>query len=209
MSTQAQINANQANSQKSTGPSSNIGKETSSRNRIIHGLSDPENVLFLLGFEDDAKFEALKIALTEEHQPQTETEHILVRRMWEAEWLRIRAIFFQTMCLDPETGFLREEKRFALFLRYQTTHERAFYKALNELQKLRNEKRNREIGFESQKRSAETHEIKKECHNLKKQEFELKKQRAAQPVQPKKGKKQAAASAPSSETNSGPVEMAA
>ena len=122
--------------------------------------------------------------------------------MWEAEWLRIRAIFFQTMCLDPETGFLREEKRFALFLRYQTTHERAFYKALNELQKLRNEKRNREIGFESQKRSAEVHEIKKEAHNLKKQ-------RAAQPVQPKKGEKQAAPSAPSSETTSEPLEMAA
>jgi ribosomal protein L29 len=191
MSTQAQILANQANSQKSTGPSSNIGKETSSRNRIIHGLSDPENALFLLGFEDELEIRSSQRPHSpEEHQPQTETEHILVRRMWEAEWLRIRAIFFQTMCLDPETGFLREEKRFALFLRYQTTHERAFYKALNELQKLRNEKRNREIGFESQKRSAETHEIKKECHNLKKQEFELKKQRAAQPVQPKKGKKQ-------------------
>jgi hypothetical protein len=209
MSTQAQILANQANSQKSTGPSSNLGKETSSRNRIIHGLSDPENVLFLLGFEDDAKFEALKIALTEEHHPQTETEHILVRRMWESEWLRIRAIFFQTMCLDPESGFLREEKRFALFLRYQTTHERAFYKALNELQKLRNEKTKEQIGFESQKRSAETHEIKKETHNLKKQEFELKKQRAAQPVQPKKGEKQPAASAPNSETTSEPLEMAA
>jgi len=31
--------------------------------------------------------------------------------------------------------------KFALFLRYQTTHERAFYKALNTLVKLQNERR--------------------------------------------------------------------
>ena len=202
MSTQAQILANQANSQKSTGPSSNLGKETSSRNRIIHGLSDPENAFFLLAFEDESRFEVLKGRLTREHQPQTETEHILVRRMWESEWLRLRAIRFQTLCFNPENGFLHNEKHFPLYLRYQTTHERAFYKALNELQKLRNEKRKREIGFESQKRSAEVHEIKKEAHNLKKQ-------RAAQPVQPKNGEKQAAPSAPSSETTSEPLEMAA
>ena len=33
-----------------------------------------------------------------------------------------------------------------------TTHDRAFYKALNQLQKLRAEQRKSEIGFESQKR---------------------------------------------------------
>jgi hypothetical protein len=209
MSTQAQILANQANSQKSTGPSSNIGKETSSRNRILHGLSDPGNAFFLLGFESEDQFNAIQDGLNQEHQPQTETERILVRRMADSEWLRLRAIRFQGLCLDHETGYLREEKHFALYLRYQTTHERAFYKALNELQKLRNEKTKEQIGFESQKRSAETHEIKKETHNLKKQEFELKKQRAAQPLQPKKGEKQATASAPSPETTSEPLEMAA
>ena len=142
MSTQAQIHANRANSQKSTGPTSETGKEASSRNRIVHGLSDPENVLFLLSeLEDESQFEELKAALTAEHNPQTETEHILVRRMWESQWLRRRAISLQTMCLGPKNGFLYEEKHFPLFLRYQTTHERAFYKALNELQKLRNEKR--------------------------------------------------------------------
>ena len=180
MSTQAQILANRANAQKSTGPSSEAGKETSSRNRLIHGLSDPENVFFLLHeIEDETQFEELKAAFTAEHQPQTETEHILVRRMWESEWLRRRAIRFQTMCFDPKNCYLYQEKHFPLYLRYQTTHERAFSKALTELQKLRNEKRKAEIGFESQALKKETQTLKYQQFEFKKMQFEMKNNRSA------------------------------
>src|ERR1017187_3219329 len=55
--TEAQINANRRNSQKSTGPRSAEGKTASSRNRLVHGLrankhilldEDPEQFLILL-----------------------------------------------------------------------------------------------------------------------------------------------------------------
>ena len=76
-------------------------------------------------------------------------------------------------------------EHFALYLRYQTTHERAFYKALNELQKLRNERRKEQIGFESQKR-AQAAEIRAEkALNLRIQEFQIKKlrfERSQKPV---------------------------
>ena len=45
-------------------------------------------------------------------------------------------------------------KDLALYLRYQTTHDRAFYKALNQLLKLRAETRKAENGFVSQERKA-------------------------------------------------------
>jgi hypothetical protein len=76
-------------------------------------------------------------------------------------------------------------KHFALYLRYQTTHERAFYKALTELQKLREQRRKEQIGFESQKR-AQADEIRAEkALNLRIQEFQIKKlrfERAQKPV---------------------------
>ena len=71
--------------------------------------------------------------------------------------------------LDPADA----EKNIALFLRYQTTHERAFHKCWNDLLKLRAEKRRSEIGFESQKqkqaeeqRRADKHQMKKSLHSL-------------------------------------------
>ncbi|MBV8829662.1 MAG: hypothetical protein JO108_10600, partial [Acidobacteriaceae bacterium] len=39
----------------------------------------------------------------------------------------------------------------ALYLRYQTTNDRAFHKSLDQLLKLRGKKRKAEIGFESQR----------------------------------------------------------
>ena len=175
MSTPAQILANQANAQKSSGPTSETGKETSARNRFVHGLSDPNNALFLLPSEDETQFIELKAHLKREHQPQTETERVLVRRMAESEWLRRRATRLQRFCHDAFTGLVTREKEFALYMRYQTTQERAFYKALSELQKLRNEKRKEQIGFESQKRAVEVHDFKKEVHDWKKQLLEMKK----------------------------------
>jgi hypothetical protein len=62
-------------------------------------------------------------------------------------WLAQRALNLQQLCFD-ESGV--DEKRLALYLRYQTTHERAFHKCLNDLLKLRAEKRKEQNGFVSQ-----------------------------------------------------------
>jgi hypothetical protein len=207
MSTQAQILANQANAQKSCGPKTETGKQASSQNRRTHGLSDPGDSFTIESYEDQAEFFQFKLRLYDEQNPQNETECILVRRMLESEWLRRRAILLQTICYAD--GFLQQEKHFALYMRYQSMHERGFYKALNELQKLRNEKRKEQIGFESEKRAAAAENRAVESLNLKKQEFELKKQRAARLDQTKKSKKQTATPAPNPETSPGGLEMAA
>jgi hypothetical protein len=62
-------------------------------------------------------------------------------------WLRNRAELLQSNCFHDDGSI--DEKRLALYLRYQTTHERAFHKCLNDLLKLRAEKRKTEIGFEA------------------------------------------------------------
>ena len=53
-------------------------------------------------------------------------------------------------CLHPDTGEIANDKKFSLYLRYETTHRRAFYKALTELQKLRAETRKAGLGFEAE-----------------------------------------------------------
>ena len=49
-------------------------------------------------------------------------------------------------------------------MRYKTTHTRAFHKCLNDLLKLRAEKRKAEFGFEAQKVESERHEMRKQSH---------------------------------------------
>jgi hypothetical protein len=202
MATPAQILANQENSQKSSGPTSESGKANSSRNRRIHGLCSTYTQFFFIVGEDETQFRMLHLHLEREHKPQTETEHILVRRMAESDWLRARALRFQTLCHDKESGHVLLQKEFALYLRYQTTHERAFYKALTELQKLRNEKRNEQIGFESQKRASEVHEMKKQV-------FEWKKSRVSPPAKPETTPKDTAQPSPVPDRSPGNLEMGA
>jgi DNA-directed RNA polymerase specialized sigma24 family protein len=61
-------------------------------------------------------------------------------------------------------------KSLAVYLRYQTTHDRAFHKSLNTLLKLRAEKRKAEIGFVSQQRQSEEH-ARKQAAEKRKQEI--------------------------------------
>jgi hypothetical protein len=58
---------------------------------------------------------------------------------------------------------------FSLYLRYQTTHTRAFHKSLNDLLKLRAETRKQQNGFEAQTRKEEELRIKNERHQMKKE----------------------------------------
>jgi hypothetical protein len=89
-------------------------------------------------------------ALREEHKPSGITETILVDKMAQAFWLTKRAVVLQHITFNHELPGCSNPKRLALYLRYETTHDRIFHKCLNELLKLRAEKRKQEIGFESQ-----------------------------------------------------------
>ena len=165
----AQLTANRANAQHSTGPKTGSGRAISSPNRTTHGLARHNGAFILLPSEDPAGFEALKTSLAEEHEPSTETESILVATMAESHWLANRAQNLQTTCFDQTTGQITNEKLFSLYLRYQTTHTRAFHKSLNDLLKLRSERRKEQNGFEAQTRKNEEIRLQNERHEMKKQ----------------------------------------
>jgi hypothetical protein len=165
---EAKLNANRQNSQHSTGPVTPAGLAASSQNRAIHLLACHNGVFRLLPMEDRTRFEALKTELADEHQPATPTEAILVNSMAESLWLSQRAQRLQETCVDYLTGQITDPKLFSLYLRYQTTHTRVFHKSLNDLVKLRVEKRRAEFGFEAQQREEEELRIKNEQHEMKK-----------------------------------------
>jgi hypothetical protein len=162
MSSQAQIAANQTNAQLSTGPKTEEGRAASSKNHLSHGLTYRGGMFILLPWENAKEYDQLVVNLKSEYGPKSQTEMILVERMAQHHWLRNRAELLQSNCFHDDGSV--DEKRLALFLRYQTTHERAFHQCLNDLLKLRAEKRKQEIGFESQKRNQEQHEMKKDHH---------------------------------------------
>jgi hypothetical protein len=140
-SAKSRAEINRANAQRSSGPHTPEGKLASSRNSLKHGLASAQ---LIIPGEDPAAFDALLSALVGEHRPANPTEEILVRQMAQSYWLTQRAIRFQNQCFAA-AGV--DEKRLALFMRYQTTHERAFHRALNVLIRL---KKQRPIGFVSQ-----------------------------------------------------------
>ena len=164
----ARLAANRANAKLSTGPSE-AGLSISSQNRTVHGLARHNGTFKLLTTEDPNGFEALKHRLAAEHQPVTETEGILVNAMAESLWLAQRAERLQATCCDPDSGQITDPKMAALYLRYETTHTRAFHKSLNSLSKLRAERRKEQFGFEAQKRKQEDQRLKTERHEMKKQ----------------------------------------
>jgi hypothetical protein len=168
----AQLTANRANSELSTGPKFEAGRAISSQNRTTHGLARHNGSFVLLATEDPNGFEALKAALASEHQPSTETESILINSMAESHWLANRAQTLQNTCLDPQTGQITDAALFGLYLRYQTTHTRAFHKCLDDLVKIRSERRKAENGFEAQTRKNEELRIQNERHEMKKEHHE-------------------------------------
>jgi hypothetical protein len=166
MSTESQIQANRENAKLSSGPKSEAGKAASALNNTRHGLTGAFRVL---PTESQYDFDELVVALTEEHKPATFTETTLVEAMAQHHWLRRRALSLESSCYDPATGQITGEKQLTLYLRYQTTHERGFHKAMNDLLKLRAAKRRQQIGFESQQRAEREEVRKQEKHEMKKE----------------------------------------
>ena len=168
MSTQAQVRANQENAQHSTGPSTKAGKAVSCLNNFRHGLAG--NSFTVLDFEDQDEFDALLCGLRAEHQPSTLTETLLVQKMAQSYWLSKRALYLQDQCCtDEELTLEQQEKQLALFIRYQTTNDRAFHRCLADLLKLKAEKRKAEIGFESQQHK-KAQESRREAAEKRKQD---------------------------------------
>src|SRR5579875_3905126 len=97
MITEAQLAANRANAQKSTGPATPKGKARSSRNSFKHGLYSKQLVV---GPEEAAELDEVKSNLRAEHQPINETEEILVNELAEQFWRLRRARRYETNLLE-------------------------------------------------------------------------------------------------------------
>jgi hypothetical protein len=157
--TKAQIRANRENAQHSTGPQSPTGKTTVSQNRTTHALNYNAATFRVLPCENQSDYDTLLTQLQTEHQPETPTESLLVISMAQHRWLLDRATRLQETCFDPETGQITDPKIFSLYQRYATTHERAFHKCLSTLLTNRIQEEKSLIGFESQKRKTQLHEL--------------------------------------------------
>jgi hypothetical protein len=108
---QAQIDANRANSQLSTGPRTAAGKAISSQNRCYHGLAGDFQ---LMPWEDVDRFLTLQNDLRAEYQPATLTEQSYVDRLAEHMWHRQRCLDLIPLCHDFETHLIDDPKQFAL-----------------------------------------------------------------------------------------------
>jgi hypothetical protein len=150
MATQAQIIANRANSQKSTGPKTDAGKARSCLNRLSHGFAS--STRFISG-EDPEQFKALLHDLTHEYRPATPTEQILVEKMAHNQWIGLRANRLQGNLMATMKTFGDVTSSLPVLIRYQTTADRAFYKARTELVSARKQRGNSPIDFESKKAS--------------------------------------------------------
>ena len=111
MATAAQISANQMNANLSSGPKTEVGKAASSSNRLSHGLSHPGAQFLIQKHESEEAFLALLASLILEYQPSGGTEAILVNRLAEHQWLRLRAMRLQETCFDPESGLVVTKNR--------------------------------------------------------------------------------------------------
>jgi hypothetical protein len=112
-----------------TGPRTEAGKAVSARNAVRHNLCSTR----LTGADLD-ELNAIRARLDSDWPPSTETERMLLDQMALSQWRIDRALSLDLAAFD-DTHL--DQPLLALALRYRTTAERSFYKALTELQRLR------------------------------------------------------------------------
>ena len=165
--TSAQRKANRANAQKSRGPVSQTGKAIVSQNATKHGLCGAFHVL---AWEEQQDYDNLLNGLMADEKPVGTAEVELVVKMAEHTWLAKRSLRMQEACFSMEETTdeqkARDEQAVGIradlpdYLRYHTTHDRAYQRASKELRERRKERQIAERGFASQKR-AEAEEARK------------------------------------------------
>jgi hypothetical protein len=143
------VEATDLSERHSTGPVTPDGKAISSRNAVKHGLCARK-----LTGADLEELNAIRARLDHEWEPATETEKLLLQQMALSQWRLERALELEISALEP--GALNagiDPALLALALRYRTSAERSFYKALAELQRLRTSMR--EDAFRDARRERE------------------------------------------------------
>jgi hypothetical protein len=147
MATPAQITANRANAQKSTGPRSVEGKSASRFNALKHGL---DAASIVIPGEDPADYEALAADYLSDFRPQSTSEAFNVQTMLRADWQkrrlqRVEADLFRTLLAESPgaalaAALLSESAAAKLLARVQrqiAAFERTWYRANAEIRRAR------------------------------------------------------------------------
>jgi hypothetical protein len=156
MATDKQIAATRANAQHSTGATSEAGKEAVSQNATKHGLtgrfifsSDEAREMYMQSYE----------RLLGNLNATSMLEGELIEKMSQSLWRSRCAVDLQDECIDTlafetdESVIAQTRKKLELYIRYQTSHDRAYQRYAAELRKVQAEMKKEEIGFVSQKRA--------------------------------------------------------
>jgi hypothetical protein len=147
MATPAQITANRANAQQSTGPRSVEGKSVSRFNALKHGL---DAASIVIPGEDPADYDALATHYDSEFRPQSASESFHVATMLRADWQKrrlqgVEADLFHTVLAESPGNslaavLLAESPAAKLLVRVQrqiAAFERTWHRANTELRRAR------------------------------------------------------------------------
>ncbi len=102
MATQAQIEANRKNAQKSTGPKSKQGKDTVSQNAVKHGLCANKHVI---RSESQEEFDEFRQNMIADLEPVGAMEKMLADRIVSLSWRLKRAEQFQNLAIESLIEF--------------------------------------------------------------------------------------------------------
>jgi hypothetical protein len=158
MTSNEKIETNKINAQLSTGP---INTELTKFNAVKHGLLSQE--LIIPNIEDKKEYEKIALMIRDEIKPMSIIEELLVERLTTSYWRLRRAIkvekgqiiqnyiewehkdiyvgeyspkeYFQKEKAMKEYNNMPSETILDKILRYETTLERQFYRALKEIEK--------------------------------------------------------------------------
>jgi hypothetical protein len=107
MTSLRQIESNRRNALRSTGPKSETGKQSSSKNAVRHGLT-AETVIEPL--EDPEDYKAFEQAVTADYDVETAVERELVLRLASLLWRLRRSTLIETGLLQIQSEVLREHR---------------------------------------------------------------------------------------------------
>ncbi|MFN7999083.1 MAG: hypothetical protein U0Q18_36010 [Bryobacteraceae bacterium] len=134
MPTDKQLEANSLNVLQSAGPRTPEGEPESSQNAIRHGFC--ARTVVLPG-ENREEFEQLCNDLESEWQPQTATERFLVTQLATSQWKLGRAQVLEAQILGNAGTDGTHLRVWENVVRQQNSILRTYFKALKELQQLR------------------------------------------------------------------------